>query len=49
MEDLDDERHLVIKENQLQNLKDRLGRVKQVQKGARRVLTGILVYDIGAR
>lgn len=27
VEDLDDERHLVIKESQLQNLKERLGRV----------------------
>lgn len=27
VEDLDDDRHLVIKENQLQNLKERLGRV----------------------
>ncbi|KAF7117332.1 hypothetical protein CNMCM5793_006081 [Aspergillus hiratsukae] len=26
VEDLDDDRHLVIKENQLQNLKERLGR-----------------------
>lgn len=27
MEDLDDDRHLVIKESQLQNLKERLGQV----------------------
>jgi TFIIH basal transcription factor complex TTD-A subunit len=27
VEDLDDDRHLVIKESQLQNLKERLGRV----------------------
>lgn len=29
VEDLDDERHLVIKESQLQNLKARLGRVSR--------------------
>lgn len=29
VEDLDDDRHLVIKESQLQNLKDRLGQVSQ--------------------
>lgn len=29
MEDLDDDRHLVIKESQLQNLKDRLGKVRR--------------------
>lgn len=28
VEDLDDDRHLVIKESQLQNLKDRLGQVR---------------------
>jgi TFIIH basal transcription factor complex TTD-A subunit len=27
VEDLDDDRHLVVKESQLQNLKERLGRV----------------------
>ena len=30
MEDLDDDRHLVIKESQLQNLKDRLGKVRRL-------------------
>ena len=29
VEDLDDDRHLVIKESQLQNLKDRLGKVRR--------------------
>lgn len=30
VEDLDDERHLVIKESQLQNLKARLGKVRRL-------------------
>ena len=30
VEDLDDDRHLVIKESQLQNLRDRLGKVTRL-------------------
>lgn len=30
VEDLDDDRHLVIKESQLQNLKERLGQVSEL-------------------
>ncbi|RMJ23040.1 hypothetical protein PHISP_06099 [Aspergillus sp. HF37] len=35
VEDLDDDRHLVIKESQLQNLKARLGRVSRAIEGSR--------------
>lgn len=38
VEDLDDDRHLVIKESQLQNLKDRLGQVRSVQRWRSRMI-----------
>lgn len=41
VEDLDDDRHLVIKESQLQNLKLRLGRVRMDRSNSVALLDGL--------
>lgn len=49
VEDLDDDRHLVIKESQLQNLKDRLGKVRRPESILRWIPSLIQHYRIWMR
>lgn len=49
VEDLDDERHLVIKESQLQNLKARLGKVSRFAGRTLGIVSLIMrLFGIGA-